>query len=125
MPKARARTVHGRSGGVNSFTPASTSEYEDRVRWRAKLAVAKLRGWPTDATAYRLSVRVYRSTRRGDLGNFVKAVEDALNPPKGAGRKAGQIVWPDDARVTDYGPTFMRTDRTNPRTEVTIEVIER
>jgi Holliday junction resolvase RusA-like endonuclease len=124
VPKARARTVRRQNGAVHSFTPEPTSEYAEHVRcvaWAAVVSYQRNNGarWNADAKRYRLTCCFFRQSNRGDLDNYIKAVKDALN------RKRGQtLVWPDDARVTDYGPMSMQVDRVSPRAWVRIEVIE-
>ena len=122
VPKARAR-VQIRAGKVRSFTPDATTEFEARVRWGARMAVASQGGWPVNAKAYRLTCRFYRPKGgRGDIDNYVKAVADALNPKRGATEQT-RLVWIDDCRVRSL-TAEIETDDENPRTEVEVEVIE-
>lgn len=120
VPKARARVANG-----HGFTPERTSEYEEAVCYAALYALLQYlkrnsMAWPGIAKSYRLSCDFYRRANRGDLSNFIKSVEDALNMT----RRYGQPVWPDDRLVTSYGQMAMYVDRTSPRTVVRVEVVK-
>lgn len=123
VPKARPRMT--RTGHV--FTPATTVEFERRVRAAAELAgVPRLVcGVAIDVVAF--VPRVVPSKKgnrnvayRADGDNLLKAVIDALNPIR---RKRAEVepglAWHDDAQVTD-ARVRKRLDPHRPRTEVTI-----
>ena len=116
VPKARARTFAGPGGHVLTLTPRKTARYERQVSALALLAVMTFlrrtgEHWPQHAAWFRLSCRFYAARDAGDLSNFVKTIEDAMNT----------IVWPDDRAVKRYGDMRLETDRVNPRAEITVE----
>lgn len=109
VPKARARVVGvaahifealcGRckriAGNAHAVTPAKTRDYEKHVQTIAWAARTHHPAWPwkDEATRYGIAIRVYRSRDAGDLGNYEKTVEDALNG----------VLWPDDRRLHARG----------------------
>jgi Holliday junction resolvase RusA-like endonuclease len=116
VPKARARTFPGPGGHMLTLTPRKTARYERQVAALALLAsMTYLRRtgarWPFDAPWFRLSCRFYCARNQGDLSNFVKSIEDALNA----------VVWTDDRAVKRYGVMEVHLDRALPRAEITVE----
>jgi Holliday junction resolvase RusA-like endonuclease len=113
VPKARARVVTDKQGKTRGVTPAKTRDYEKHVKtfaWsaRANFDAGEYRKsmrpdyafteplqwpWQEKTTRYGLSVRVYRSRDAGDLGNYEKTIEDAMNG----------VIWPDDRRLHARG----------------------
>ena len=88
--KARARTVRTRGGGVHSYTPGRTVEWEDRVRLAYRQAYGGVVVFErTDAVKATLSFRKLRPkswpkskrfwTQKPDGDNLGKAVLDSLN----------------------------------------------
>lgn len=116
VPWQRVIPVH-RFGKRISVVPARTRAYERCVATagmsaRMTFAFHEVEPWPyTHAQSYRLSCCFYRGANRGDLSNFIKAIEDGLN----------SVLWPDDRAVRSYGPMSMPVDRANPRADVTVE----
>jgi Holliday junction resolvase RusA-like endonuclease len=111
VPKARARK--GRGG--HWYTPEKTRNYEMRIAVHARqtLAVSGFRSqWPMDAD-YMLRARIYVPTRRRlDVDNVCKSLADGMIG----------MLWDDDHRVGIECPPW-DVDKTNPRVEVTVEVI--
>ena len=65
---------------------------------------------------FRLSAVFYRTHNRGDIGNLVKAVEDALQDANIIG---------DDSQIDEYFEPFgKRIDKDNPRIEIILERVE-
>lgn len=62
----------------------------------------------------RVTVKVYREVKKGDLDNFFKALFDALK---------GQ-TYHDDAQVCEIH-AYKYDDKKNPRVEVTVEAMEK
>jgi len=112
VPKARPRVTRG--GHV--FTPATTVDFERRVREAALAA-----GVPRFARGVFVQITAFvPDLRARDWDNLGKAVCDALNPI----RRKRQLVepgvaWHDDSQVT-HATVIKRLDRECPRTEVTI-----
>jgi Holliday junction resolvase RusA-like endonuclease len=108
----RVTPVRLKTGKFRSLVPERTRDYEKRVAGFAQVARMRLRvRWPQAARWYQLSCSFYREADRGDLSNFIKAIEDGLNG----------VVWPDDRLVKSYGKMWMGVDPKNPRAEVTVE----
>lgn len=108
QPKERAR----RGKGGRWYTPERTRRYEAAVKAMASLSVP--RGWPMDA---RYSVTVtawFPDGRHRDVDNVLKAAQDAC---------AG-ILFDNDRRVVESIARRGGIDRANPRTVVTVEVVE-
>lgn len=76
--------------------------------------VAQLRNPMMDALplqhAVKLSVRLFRPQRRGDIDNRLKALLDSLN----------EIAWVDDEQIEELH-AFRFDDKENPRAELVIE----
>jgi len=76
----------------------------------------KQRGKWLASHRYELSVQVYTATRRGDLDNYVKTVQDAM-------QDAGVIG--DDVQIDGYRQPFFKTlNKDNPRIVVTLWRLE-
>jgi crossover junction endodeoxyribonuclease RusA len=111
VPFARARTYRdARKARVRTVTPVRTRSYEAVVRDRAQLAAHQERWRIVPGDVYELWLAVYRTERKGDWGNFGKAVSDALNG----------VAWRDDRYVED-AHVRLRVDAAQPRVEITIE----
>jgi Holliday junction resolvase RusA-like endonuclease len=109
VPKARARVVgvaaqifamlcgrcKGLVGKAHGVTPTKTRDYEKHVAMIATAARSHCRDWPADDKAARfgIAIKVYRSRDAGDLGNYEKTIEDALNG----------VIWPDDRKLHARG----------------------
>ena len=101
--KARPRVV-GQGGKVHAFTPEKTRTFERVVALHARVAVARVPGWPKDAN-YHLAIKVFadsvdveviplpriKRASRFDLDNVAKAIADALN----------KVAYDDDRQVTE------------------------
>lgn len=87
--------------------------YQEAVAWAAKAAGAPVIRGPLCLTA-----RIYlASKKRGDLSNYIKAIEDGL-------QYAG--VVPDDKNVVRYGSgtgIYMAPDQSDERAEIVLEEI--
>lgn len=117
VPAMRPRL--GRNGTYND------PKYSDYKRALAEAIKAEFGFWawgipPAEETTarkkylknhrYALSLAVYRTNDRGDLSNFVKCVEDAL-------QDAG--VFANDSQIDSYLEPFFKTiDKENPRIEL-------
>lgn len=112
VPVPLARPRMGRGGRV--YTPEPSQQYKQRIALVANMHAYK-HGWVrTDKAArYRVHVETYRAAERGDCDNFLKAVLDGLNG----------VLWPDDRQVHD-ARVVIRVDRQNPRTVVSVTVLE-
>jgi crossover junction endodeoxyribonuclease RusA len=87
VPKGRPRVVSSSPGAkARAFTPQRTEAWAKHAAWLAM--AARPAGWPL-GELYGVSIDVYRSARRGDIDNFVKAALDSMNG----------IAWKDDAAV--------------------------
>ncbi len=119
MPKARARVTSriniDSERETRSFTPAKTKAYEKHVAIIAGAARSHLRQWPRldTKTRFGLSVNVFRSTERGDLDNFIKAISDACNG----------IVWADDSQVRVLRGMVEGCDKGRERVDVEVWVL--
>lgn len=101
MPKARARVNrHG------AYTPARTSEYENRVALFVRRHIkAPLAG------KIRLTCTFFLpDARRRDLDNLIKSVLDGLNG----------VAWEDDSQVVEV-MARKEIARNHPRTDISIE----
>ena len=104
-PKERARVVAGRG----AFTPERTRQYARAVA--SVGAVHCGHGWRRDGAFRILTLFVFKSRRRRDVDNCLKAVLDALNG----------IAWRDDSQVM-VATCEKRCEPTEPeRTEVRID----
>lgn len=95
VPKGRPRALirQGESGKpfAQIYTPVETRAFEKRVATAAQFAVNRA-GWTWgEKDRFTLHVEVYRTYegKGGDLDNYIKAVQDALN----------KIAYPDDGRI--------------------------
>lgn len=95
--KARARTVRGKNGGVHSFTPEDTVNYENLVKmcfnerkpggWVPYEGIVKMTTviyFPIPKSASKkkreqMLVGEIRPLVKPDCSNVVKSIEDALN----------------------------------------------
>jgi len=111
VPKGRPRVVRNRkTGKMHGVTPPRTRRYESSAALIIR-AAASVQRWKCTSEPVELEVRVYRHQLRGDLDNFVKAVEDSANG----------ILWDDDSQVVKIDAA-MFLDRKRPRTEVTVRL---
>ena len=105
VPKARPRVI-SKGNKTWTYTPKRSIDWEERVGW----AYREAQGAQFDGTVS-ITLRFFRRTRRKtDLDNLIKAVLDGLNG----------IAWADDAQVRHLAAE-LRTDKDDPRVEVTIE----
>jgi len=127
-PVAKARPRFTKNGHV--YTPKKTAVYEQVIGLHARAA---MKGHKILTGAVRLSVTAYmpipqswslkqktkamagqlRHTKRPDLSNIIKSVEDALNG----------IVYADDAQIDRYGES-RKAFSSIPRTEITVETLD-
>lgn len=106
VPKGRPRTTF-KNGTAVTYTPQRTRDYEETIRWAARLAHVR----PIDGPVC-VTVRFY-GANRGDLDNCGKACLDALN---GYG-------FNDDAQVEELHIYLTRKDE-RPRTEIEVVPLE-
>ena len=124
-PVAKARPRFTKNGHV--YTPKKTAVYEQVIGLHARAA---MKGHKILTGAIKLSVTAYmpiphswslkqktkamsgalRHTKRPDLSNIIKSVEDALNG----------IVYADDAQIDRYGES-RKAFSSIPRTEIVVE----
>ena len=124
-PVAKARPRFTKNGHV--YTPKKTAVYEQVIGLHARAA---MKGHKILTGPIRLSVTAYmpipqswsrtqktkamsgalRHTKRPDLSNIIKSVEDALNG----------IVYADDAQIDRYGES-RKAFSSIPRTEIVVE----
>ena len=124
-PVPKARPFVRKDGRV--FTPKETAVFEQAVRLHA---MAAMKGKKILTGAIKLSVTAYmpipqswslkqktkamsgalRHTKKPDLSNIIKSVEDALNG----------IVYADDAQIDRYGES-RKAFSSIPRTEIVVE----
>ena len=124
-PVAKARPRFTSSGHV--YTPKKTAVYEQVIGLHARAA---MKGKKILTGAIKLSVTAYmpipkswsrtqktkamsgalRHTKKPDLSNIIKSVEDALNG----------IVYADDAQIDRYGESG-KAFSSIPRTEIVVE----
>ena len=128
-PPVPYQRAGSRKGG-GRFKPAATREYMERVQFWANrtLSGCASTDWPARTQVrfknklefkgpkgeFRLTVRVARERKSGDLDNFVKSVKDGLTA-------AG--VWWDDAMVVECHSAFIRNTDDDPHTEITVEML--
>lgn len=95
VPKGRPRALirQGDNGQpfAQIYTPAETRAFEKKVATAAQFAVNRARWAWGEKDRFALHVEVYRTYegKGGDLDNYIKAVQDALN----------KIAYPDDGRI--------------------------
>lgn len=124
-PVAKARPRFTKNGHV--YTPKKTAVYEQVIGLHARAA---MKGHKILTGPIRLSVTAFfsipkswtlsqkakamsgalRHTKKPDLSNIIKSVEDALNG----------IVYADDAQIDRYGES-RKAFSSIPRTEITVE----
>jgi len=114
VPKARARVyTQLRAVKPRAITPTKTLRWESHARMCALAARQREKAWRTDALAYDVVIRVYRSARRGDLDNYVKSALDSCNG----------IVWADDSRVTHLEASVHEVAKGDERVVVIVEIV--
>ena len=124
-PVAKARPRFTKNGHV--YTPKKTAVYEQVIGLHARAA---MKGHKILTGPIRLSVNAFfgipkswnlkqktkamsgalRHTKKPDLSNIIKSVEDALNG----------IVYADDAQIDRYGES-RKAFSSIPRTEIVVE----
>lgn len=92
--------------------PDRTIKYERAARLVAQAAASR-HGWTPGVGPYAVWLDVYRDVRRGDADNYAKAACDAMVGP----------VFEDDRHVLELH-VRLGHDKTNPRTEVLVKVIQ-
>lgn len=102
-PKPRARvTARG------SYTPSEYKAYEDRIKYLASEAM-RAHGVATLLGPLRIDYTFYLAANRGDLDNYVKGVQDAMN----------KVVFKDDRQVqVTFAVKIHR--KANPAIRVTV-----
>jgi Holliday junction resolvase RusA-like endonuclease len=111
VPKGRPITRFRDGQPVRTITPRRTRQYEQRVAWAARQAMA---GREPLAGPIAVSMHFYRKTaRRCDFDNLAKAVTDAIQ---------GDIVFADDDQVVE-AHIYKGLDPARPRAEVWIWTI--
>ncbi len=100
VPKGRPRAVKTKSGQTRVITPTRTRKWEAKVRDTvAKIMLARTQS-PFKGPV-RINLIVRRAARRGDLSNFVKAIEDALN----------RVAYEDDKQIVELKATMLDPDQ--------------
>jgi len=111
-PKGRPVTRFKDGQPVRTFTPRTTAEWESRVAWAARLAIAGQEPLEGDVA---VELHFYRATaRRCDFDNLAKAVLDAVQASENS--PAG-ILFADDDQVVE-AHIYKAIDREAPRVEV-------
>lgn len=127
--KQRARTFYNaRMGKMQSITPEATKDYESLIRWSFKQAGGEYAGDKDIklriAAVYPIPKSFSKSKRqeaiegrifpkvKPDIDNIAKSVLDALNG----------VCYADDKQVVDLA--VYKVYGTEPRLEVTVEVLE-
>lgn len=114
IPKQRAVTRFKDGEPVRTFTPHSTADWESRIAWAARAAMA---GRDPLQGPLALEVWAFRSTRRrADFDNLAKAVTDAVQASKDCPEG---IVFADDAQIID-AYIHKRVDPAYPRIVVRV-----
>ncbi len=108
IPKARARTVRLKNGGVASYTPDSTAAYARKVAMCARTAgVRRIEG------GVYVGIYFYLPDRRvRDLDNLQKSIWDALQG----------IAYENDNQIEESQSKKL-WDPAHPRAVVTIEAL--
>lgn len=110
QPKQRAR----RGKGGRFYTPRETRDFERSVAQYGLGARMRTGERWSLVASYRVRVECFMPDRRKrDADNVAKAVLDGLNG----------ILWDDDTQVVEL-TTTKAVDRENPRTVVTVEIIQ-
>ena len=111
VPKGRPVVVRNKkTGKIHGITPKRTRAYESAASLIIASA-ARTQRWACTREPVEVEIRIYRHQLRGDLDNFVKALEDSANG----------ILWEDDSQVVRIDAA-MFLDRERPRTEVTVRL---
>lgn len=129
VPKARARVVRMKSGGMRSYTPEATANYELHVKWQAAgvmLGRPPLEGplrmqliiclpvpasWSRKKTDAAIEGLVL-PTVKPDASNIQKAIEDAMN----------SIVYRDDSQLCEI--TTRKCYSVQPGVRITVEQLD-
>lgn len=120
VPKERARVVARTDASGKSktrgVTPTRTAAYEKHVGLVAMGARSHCGAWPWQDKKARFGfeLRVYRSTDRGDLDNYIKSATDAC---KG-------ILWPDDSQVRRIEASVERCEKGRERIAVEVRLLD-
>jgi Holliday junction resolvase RusA-like endonuclease len=104
-----------RAGGRGMVQPDNARAYQKHAALHAMLAARKQR-WkrlPKKALV-QLDIEIYRTVRSGDLSNYVKIVEDAINDSK--------AIWHDDRYVVATVARMWKSKR--PRVVVEVRLVE-
>lgn len=108
VPKARHQ-VRLYQGGVVTYTPAKTREFEKAVRMHASHAGVRFQKGDLAA------VQLFYSSSSADLDNLVKSINDGLN----------KIAWEDDRQLKGLLALKIPCERGQEKTEVVILDLER
>lgn len=103
IPKARHQ-VRLYQGGIVSYTPVKTREFEKAVRAYASHAGVRLQQGDLAA------VMLFHTSHVADLSNLVKSLEDGLN----------KIAWDDDRQVKALLAWKVPCEKGQEKTEVVI-----
>jgi len=114
IPCGRPRSAIGSRGDGSAFVRVYADPKSDKYeKLIGAIALgARPRGWRSDWGMYALSVRVYRSERRGDGDNFAKAVADGCL----------KVLWDNDGRVTSWRISML-DELERPRIEVLARMV--
>lgn len=94
-----------------AYMPKQTRKFLDRVRRYLRDTLRDLK--PLDGEL-RVSFSFYfKDRRRGDLSNYVKAIEDACN----------KIIWWDDRQIKEYGRVVIVEGAEKEGIDIDVEVI--
>ena len=114
VPKARPVTRFRDGQPVRTFTPRRTQDYETRVAWAARRAMA---GRDPFQGPVAVELRFFRKDRAVvDFDNLAKAVLDAVQESDDT---PGGILFQDDNQVVE-AHVYKGVDPENPRAEVRV-----
>ena len=114
IPKARAITRFQDGQPVRTFTPRRTYDYEQRVAWAARRAMA---GRDPLAGPVAVELRFFRKDRAPcDFDNLAKGVLDAVQESEDT---PGGICFQDDRQIVE-AHVYKGVDPDNPRAEIRV-----
>lgn len=104
VPKQRPRV--GKNGNI--YIPQKCRVYEKQVGMMARQVFPRPLTGPVA-----LEVKLFFTSRPGDLDNYVKAISDGLNG----------IAWQDDRQVVELQASLQKARGSRERAEVTVRQI--